>query len=90
MISISIILIIIFCTIILPYQIGTAKEIIGTQRHIDIDNLQGIIIKCLGDALLPETVCTNIGSYKGISSSVWVMQYFQRTCVLARIRVRLL
>lgn len=65
MISISIILIIIFCTIILPYQIGTAKEIIGTQRHIDIDNLQGIIIKCLGDALLPETVCTSIGSLHG-------------------------
>jgi hypothetical protein len=62
MISIIVLLIIIICITILPYQAGTAKEIIGTQRQFDSLQLQRIIIKCLGDALLPETVCTNIGS----------------------------
>ena len=33
MVLITILLIAIFCAIIVPYQIGTAKQIIGTQKH---------------------------------------------------------
>jgi len=55
MISISIILFIIFCTIILPDQVGTAKEIIGTQKVED--SAQGKVTMCAGNVFYPVTVC---------------------------------
>jgi Ca2+-binding RTX toxin-like protein len=55
MISISLILIIIFCIIILPSQVTSAKEIIGTQRNSD--SPQGMLTLCLGNVFYPVTVC---------------------------------
>jgi Ca2+-binding RTX toxin-like protein len=45
----------VFCIIIVPYQISTAKEVIGTQR--DIDSPQGMLTMCLGNVFYPVAVC---------------------------------
>ena len=54
--SIILIAIPIFCAIIVPSQVGTAKQIIGTQK--DEMSALGKLTLCAGNVFYPVTVCT--------------------------------